>query len=106
MHPLPMTFFITAAFCLIYIIYTRVSQYLKNKKIKENWPPVINPCPDFWVQSSDGKTCKNIKGIGELPANSVRTALEKGKTRKSDIKSACLWSIRHGTPWEGVDSRC
>ena len=101
-----MTFFITATFCLIFIIYTRVSQFLKNKNVEENWPPVINPCPDFWIQSSDGKRCKNTKGIGDLPANSYYPSLQKGKTRKSDLKKACLWSIANSVPWEGVDTRC
>ena len=101
-----MAFVGTLTICLIYIMYTRFMQWYNYKKVEENWPPALNPCPDFWVQSADGTKCKNIKGVGDLPTNEVHDALVKGKTKKSDIKRHCLWASRNNVPWEGVDNKC
>ena len=101
-----MAFIWTFVICLLYIIYTRFMQWYSYKKVEENWPPAINPCPDFWVQSADGLKCKNTKGVGDLPTNEIHAALVKGATKKSDIKDACMWAIRNGVPWEGIDNKC
>ena len=106
MHVVAIAFIATLVICLIYILYTRFMQWFKSKKIEENWPPVVNPCPDFWVQSSDGTKCSNTLGVGDLPRNSKFNALVKGATKKSDMKVACMWAIRNGVPWEGVDNKC
>ena len=81
-------------------------EWRNYKKVEENWPPVLNTCPDYWMESSDGLTCVNTKGVGDLPRNSSTKALVRGKTTRKHIKDACLWSIRNGTPWEGVDNKC
>ena len=45
MQVIAMAFVGTLTICLIYIMYTRFMQWYNYKKVEENWPPALNPCP-------------------------------------------------------------
>ena len=109
MHVVPMTFFATLAICVIYIAYTRYKEWKKSPEAcggdSSCWPPVINPCPDYWVQSANGSKCKNIHGSGDVPKDHLVDAMSKTSTRR-ELREKCLWAIQNSIPWEGVENTC
>ena len=44
---------------------------LRIAKQKEQWPPILSQCPDYWIDgSSNGSKCVNVKGLGTCKSSS------------------------------------
>jgi|TARA_B100000925_G_scaffold226508_1_gene174988 hypothetical protein len=101
-----------------YIIY----RYYKNWKeynaeqAELTWPRKIQPCPDYWVKTNNGK-CKNMFNIGKCPQTrgtrgqkmvpqgeiNFNTSYYNGKDGQMN---KCRWAQRCGNSWEGIDKLC
>ena len=106
-------FFATVAVCTLYILYLNYKKWKSYSDMKENWPPVIGPCPDYWIVSSDNTKCKNMLGVGELPQGDLYEATSDNtsgpinkRTKPAGLTKRCEWALKNGVPWEGIDKYC
>lgn len=119
---------------IIYYYYNKLQQY-KSEKSGQTWPLNINPCPDYWTNTKDGK-CVNKFNIGRCPMKddgsfmrdgTVDTSLwdmekpklapdladdpamveEANKKHEQAVNlKKCKWTKKCGVSWEGIDSLC
>lgn len=116
MNIIAAVFFTTFGICALYMLYLFYVRWSNYSKIKDNWPPVINPCPDYWIVNSENTQCKNINNVGDLPSNytwpqivdpnDLSTGPIKKNTKADGLKSRCEWAIKNNIPWEGIDKFC
>ena len=45
---------------LIVVLFTSIVMLLH----KDQYPVIVNPCPDHWVYEDNNKTCNNVHNIG------------------------------------------
>ena len=106
--------YINCSVIIIYILYLNYKKWRSYSEMKENWPPVIGPCPDYWIVSSDNTKCKNMYGIGELPQNHIYEDTDNNntggpinkRTKPTGLTKRCEWALKNGVPWEGIDKYC
>lgn len=70
-----------------------------------DWPPVISNCPDGWVMSSDGKTCKNTNGL--KTATSCLGSVNFAEPRYLGQAGLCekyKWSVACKANWDGISN--
>lgn len=83
--------------CLIAIGYA-----LNYKKYNTEYPPVVEDCPDYWLDLSDGDTsnCVNVKNLGNCPGpKDFSTSIWQGK---SGLCNKYHWANRCNIKWDGV----
>ena len=97
---------------ILYYYYKSWKKYNTEQSLL-TWPRKYSPCPDYWVETPDGK-CKNVFAIGECPRGdnggvkpegilSFKTSNYKGK---SGNINKCRWAKRCKNSWEGIDNLC
>ena len=99
---------------IIYFVYQWISY--KNKKDKLTWPPKINPCPDYWINTKSGNlsVCKNKFNLGKCakykPHSNIKEEnmdfnkpIYKGKLGNYN---KCMWSKKCKVTWDGIDNIC
>ena len=104
---------------LFYVsIYGIIRYFIKKSKIENNndiaWPPVTNPCPDYFVDmGNDGsvQTCKNVHNLGLCTGTGSDPKIYKFniKQLQNDKQSICrnyCTPITCNLSWEGVDDKC
>jgi hypothetical protein len=82
---------------------------IKHAKKKEQWPPVIGDCPDYWIDLlGNGEKCVNVKDLGSC------TKTEKGQshytmdfsvpafTGSDELCSKYNWANKCGVTWDGI----
>ena len=109
---------LTGVLLLISLVGIFQYYYSNYKKYKEEqksikWPPNIKPCPDYWVELTDG-SCQNTFSIGDCPKKSDGSQQKKGiinfktgvyKGPNGD-KFKCRWAKKCHNSWEGLDNLC
>ena len=102
---------------LIVVLFTSVIMLLS----KDQYPQVVNPCPDHWVYEASTNTCNNVHNIGEKKqitmGNYNYSCMVEGETGNSELNgkpfSDPLWNRKNGKlkrtwaqrckqPWTGV----
>lgn len=80
-----------------------------RQKRKQNWPPLIPECPDYWEVSGQGKNtvCTNIKDLGSCPAESGKKHLTMNFNSPQFLGSTGLcnkykWANNCKVSWDGV----
>jgi hypothetical protein len=90
------------------------------------FPPIANPCPDYWNVNSDGKCSATIKsatdntfyniGTLSMPLNTSDTApyatnnifdpknVKWAASGKSAICAQRDWSLQNGIEWQGISN--
>jgi len=94
----------------VYYYFEFMKWNAEKKKI--TWPRVINPCPDYWVQNSQG-LCENKIGVPtanieacKKPHNFNGPEYQNSDGtdgQKNDGDNAkCRWASTCNQSWEGV----
>lgn len=116
--------FLIVIVCIILILYF---YYLYKKYIKDakkSWPPegTPAPCPDYWIQNSNGE-CYNAFGLSSkcnkknckpfIPVSSMNfnKSLSSCSGSSNQNNSKCIaskhrWSQQHNSPWFGTGPNC
>jgi len=94
-------FLVVFTISMLLILWNRYKEWKKYKAVITNWPPFVNTCPDYWVESVDKKKCKNVSGTGTLGKNHIM------ELRNYPTNSAkCQFALSNQLNWEGVDNDC
>lgn len=118
--------FLVISFIIIFVIYFFILHTKKwneeNKNLK--WIPIINNCPDYWVDKGDG-VCENIHNLGKFSSSENKrftdfkeiskegiyltddvVQLRNQLNSKEMLKQKCSWTKRHNISWEGINNLC
>ena len=86
---------------MLLILWNRYKEWKNYKNIIKNWPPNVNACPDYWVESVDKRQCKNINGTGTIGRDHIMNLSDyETNTEK------CQFALSNQLNWEGVDNDC
>lgn len=78
---------------------------------KNNWPPNIAQCPDWWVMDGSGNRakCINVKDLGTCKAKNGQPHLtmdfNAGPFDPNNAQSTCnkyTWANRCNVTWDGI----
>jgi hypothetical protein len=81
--------------------------YLLNYSAKkENWPPYISICPDYWYYNDASGVCVNVKNLGTdgTPA-SFDPNDSTLQYNNQPITTACgqyNFATQYNLPWQGI----
>ena len=103
------TLLLIAAIVLL-LALSFISLMLYNTK-KDNWPPIVPQCPDWWKAETDPSgnlICKNVQNLGTCSAdfnpNDSQYLGSDGLCKKREWANGC------GISWDGVtygvDNNC
>ena len=115
-NPVLSAFFSGFVLSLLFLVWKWYKKIKSTEEEIKKWPPYISPCPDYWVQSSNGKHCWNpFPEISSYRDRVIKSGIEYAKsctapscsTTKGAKKTAFEWAcdaIEHeaGIPWEGA----
>lgn len=104
---------IVVSVVLLGVYYYRQYKSFKEEQSKRVWPPVTQPCPDYWIHQGNN-VCKNVHQIGICPQGADGQIMPQGEvafntsnfTGAKGDQEKCRWSKRCQAPWEGIDSKC
>jgi hypothetical protein len=86
---------ILIAVIVLLLALSFISLMLYNTK-KDNWPPIVPQCPDWWKAETDpsGKLiCKNVQNLGTCSENYIPTG---------DKCESYKWANGCGISWDGI----
>jgi hypothetical protein len=76
---------------------------------KQQWPPIIGDCPDYWMDvSGNGTQCVNVKDLGTCqPATTgtKHTTMDfttSAFTGSNGLCSKYTWANKCGVSWDGI----
>jgi hypothetical protein len=80
---------------------------IKQSK-KEQWPPIIGDCPDYWIDlSGNGGQCVNVKDLGSCKNTSsgghyTKDFTTPAFTGSNELCSKYNWATNCGLSWDGI----
>ena len=99
--------FIAIIILIIALIVIGIALYYANAK--QQWPPLIPECPDYWNADGSGNntTCTNIKDLGTCSPNSgnPHLVMNFNTSAFSGENSLCAkytWAQNCGVSWDGI----
>ena len=66
---------------MYYITQTRS---WREKRLELQWPPVVQNCPDYWIDKGDG-VCENVKNLGKFKTGEDSTFVDFKEIGNHDI---------------------
>ena len=74
---------------------------------KEQWPPLIGDCPDYWIDlSGNGAECVNVKDLGTCKNTSHgHYTMDFTTPEYSGSNGLCAkytWANKCGLSWDGL----
>jgi len=76
---------------------------------KQQWPPVITSCPDYWTLDGSGNntTCINVKDLGTCSAtgNDKHLVMDFNTSVFTGSQGTCnkyKWANNCGVSWDGI----
>ena len=76
---------------------------------KEQWPPIIGDCPDYWMDvSGNGSQCVNVKDLGTCKPDTIGTKhttmdfTTSAFTGANGLCSKYTWANKCGVSWDGI----
>jgi hypothetical protein len=101
-------FVLFAAIIILIISLVFIGVSLKMAS-KQEWPPMIPACPDYWSIDGSGNdtTCINIKDLGTCQAKPGDKHLQMNFnnstfTGSNEMCAKYLWSNKCGLSWDGI----
>jgi hypothetical protein len=92
---------------IISLIFVGIA--LSLAKSKENWPPLVPDCPDYWTIDGSGNNtkCINVQNLGICPAPSGQKYLvmDFNSPVFSGSNSSCAkytWANKCNVAWDGI----
>jgi hypothetical protein len=95
---------------LLIIILVVIGVTLSKSNEKQNWPPIVGECPDFWVDMlGNGEACFNTHSLGtcNIPSegNSNTKNFKQSPFTGSNGKCAKFnWARSCRVTWDGINS--
>jgi hypothetical protein len=77
---------------------------------KEQWPPVVGDCPDYWMDlSGNGGECVNTHSLGtcNLPTKGDKNPANFAQSPYVGIGGTCAkykWASQCDVTWDGITS--
>ena len=100
---------ITAAIIILIIALIIIGICLSYYQAKEQWPPLLAACPDYWTIDGSGNstTCTNIKDLGTCPPQSGNKHLVMNFTGPAftGANGTCAkytWAKNCNLTWDGI----
>jgi hypothetical protein len=98
------------AIVILIILLIFVGVVIKNHGTKNEWPPVIGDCPDYWIDSDasgNGTRCINIKDLGTCPAatGQPHLVMDFNTNLYSGANGMCAkykWAQNCNISWDGI----
>jgi hypothetical protein len=102
---------------ILLIIIIALIGYALSRATKQDWPPVVPECPDYWIAkgSTDlsgsevgtGPFCVNVKNLGVCPAKPGQKHLimNFGKDPFTGEEGTCNkynWATKCKVSWDGI----
>lgn len=91
---------LTIAIWILIISLGLIAVLLMVGKGKQDFPPEIGTCPDYWQLLEDG-TCHNIKALGTGCPGSINFNVDEYKGDKGKIAKCKLIKSCNAT-WDGI----
>jgi len=103
------------AIIILIIVLLFIAISIKTRK--EQWPPVIGDCPDYWIDlSGNGKRCLNVKDLGNTNIKSVSRVSSVPNvadhmmmdfsippfTGTGGLCSKYTWAQNNNVTWDGI----
>jgi hypothetical protein len=95
---------------IILIIMLIIIGIALSKSTKENWPPIIGACPDYWIDiSGNGSECINSQHLGtcNLPSETDKNPKNFNQPPFNGSSGNCSkykWSKGCNVTWDGITS--
>ena len=95
---------------LLIIILVVIGVTLSKTNEKENWPPIVGECPDFWVDmSGNGEACFNTHSLGKcnIPSEENPNTKNFNQSPFTGSNGNCAkfnWARSCNVTWDGVNS--
>ena len=101
---------LTIATILLIIILVMIGISLSRASEKDNWPPIVGKCPDFWVDmSGNGEACFNSHNLGtcNIPSNKNKNTKNFNELPFKGVNGDCYkykWAKQCNVTWDGITS--
>lgn len=108
--------FFLVVFVIVYFVHQ--TNAWRDESYNIQWPPLINNCPDYWVDKGDG-VCHNPHGLGKVGTVDFKDIGGQNIYPSSDpvimqnqlntprmLRSKCRWAKKNKVSWEGVNNLC
>lgn len=116
------------AIVFLILILTFFGMLMRTHKKETPFPPVLNPCPDYWKVNEDGTCSATLKpnekktyfntGTLTMPLSTTGAGapytisentfdpqdIKWSATGKSALCAQRDWSLQHGIVWDGVSN--
>jgi hypothetical protein len=90
------------AIVLLILCLIIIGLVLVNSKNKQQWPPLVGDCPDYWIDlSGNGARCVNVKNLG----NSAPSPMDFTSSVYTGSTGTCnkyKWATTYGLTWDGI----
>ena len=100
---------LTAAIIMLIIALIIIGILLSYYKAKEQWPPIIAGCPDYWTidGSANLSRCTNIQDLGTCPPQSgdKHLVMDFSGPAFSGANGTCAkyaWAKKCNISWDGI----
>jgi hypothetical protein len=90
-----------AAIIILIICLIFIGISLSQQATKQQWPPLVPACPDYWTIDGSGNNavCKNKKHLGN--ANTPYTMSLNDPNFATDC-SKFTWATNYNLTWDGI----
>ena len=92
-------------FFIIIVIFVGIT--MRYSKSKQQWPPIIGECPDYWIDlSGNGAKCVNQKNLGICKGNGL-LSMDFTKAPYVGSNGMCakyMWAKGCKLTWDGITS--
>jgi hypothetical protein len=100
---------LTSAIIILIISLVIIGIMLSYSKAKEQWPPIVASCPDYWIidGSANLSRCTNIKDLGTCPPQSgnKHLVMEFSDPAFTGANGTCAkyaWAKKCNISWDGI----
>jgi hypothetical protein len=99
------------AIVILIIMLVIIGVTLSKSRTKNNWPPIVGECPDYWVDmSGNGEACFNSNSLGRcnIPGNTNNNnTMNFNQSPFTGNDGNCAkyrWATSCGITWDGITS--
>jgi len=100
---------LTSAIIILIISLIIIGICLSYYQAKEQWPPILADCPDYWTIDGSGSftRCTNVKDLGSCPPQSgdkhlVMNFTDPAFTGANGTCAKYMWSKKCNVTWDGI----
>jgi len=101
---------LTIAIVLLILTLIFIGVSLAHARSKENWPPIVGECPDYWTDmDGNGAVCVNTQRLGtcNIPTSTNKNGMDFTSSNFQGSNALCskyTWATNCGVTWDGITS--